>query len=183
MLATAVRTTQPCEPVWGYCRPRQAMSHRLQSTSWGCHVLSFNRVVNVGHVDGENNWRHWGSRGKAGSHLHLIHNDSHRPVRHEVRHPPHQTLVDVPSNYCVCKHQANKSPLEPNTKRAPARTSKQAKHSFSPSPSFISILVPPLDPHTPSSVFARWGSEAADRSSQTPQARALAGGWQLAAEG
>jgi hypothetical protein len=36
-----------------------------------------------------------------------------------------------PSNYRVCKPQANKCPLEPNTKQAPAQTSQQAKHNLS----------------------------------------------------
>jgi hypothetical protein len=88
------------------------------------------------------------------------------------------------SNYRICKTQANKCPLEPNTKQAPARTSKQtnkrgqAKHNFShlrpPSPSFS---FPSSFLH---SIFVLLllslpgcGSEAADSSSQTPQARAL----------
>jgi hypothetical protein len=69
--------------------------------------------------------------------------------------------------------QANKCPLKPNTKQAPARTSKaqlnkQARTSKaqlrppSPSsflhlhhPSSLSILVPPLNLHAPPPVFAR----------------------------
>jgi hypothetical protein len=46
-----------------------------------------------------------------------------------------------PSNYRVFKPQANKCPLEPNTKQAPAQTSHQAKHNLSHPRS--SILVPP----------------------------------------
>jgi hypothetical protein len=98
------------------------------------------------------------------------------------------------SNYRVCKTQANKCPLNPNTKQAPARTSKQtnkrgqAKHNFSHlRPSSPSFFLPSSFLH---SIFILLllclpgcGSEAADSSSQTPQARALAGGWQLAASG
>jgi hypothetical protein len=84
------------------------------------------------------------------------------------------------SNYRVGKTQANKCPLKPNTKQAPARTSKQtnkrgqAKHNFSPlrppSPSFSS---PSSFLH---SIFILLlvclpgcGSEAADSSSQSPR--------------
>jgi hypothetical protein len=86
--------------------------------------------------------------------------------RSRAGHPPRCSvsvasprLTMTSSNYRVCRAQANQ--LKPNTKRAPARTSKQAKHNFSPSPSFLTLAIldppldPPLNPHTPSPVFAR----------------------------
>jgi hypothetical protein len=93
------------------------------------------------------------------------------------------------SNYRVCKTQANKCPLKPNTKQAPARTSRQTKKRGQAKHTSVLHLLPL---HPPSSFLHSilillllclpgCGSEAADSSSQTPQARALAGGWRLAA--
>jgi hypothetical protein len=94
----------------------------------------------------------------------------------------------IPSNYRVCKHKANKSPLKPNTKQAPARTSKQtnkrgqATHNFShlrpPSPSFLSLSILVLHSILILLLLCLpgYGSEAAD--SAEDLLRNGAGGWE-----
>jgi hypothetical protein len=84
-----------------------------------------------------------------------------------------------PSSYRACKPLANKCPLKQNTKQAPARTNKRT--SVDKQSTTFPISVPYLHIYSPSSFFhpifiplflclPGCGSEAADSSSQTPQA-------------